>query len=197
MRYRARPGVSPALAVLIGLGEVRKDDVILDVGCGTGGECITLAGWGFKHVIGLDADADAVRIARGRATRLGLAGRVEFLVGVPEDLPEPLADGGVDIALHTLVANNLREGFHPHFGAIARALRSDGLLIVSMRILAREANDCPGRVKPVPGLRRYFEVTPGVTTHLEESRLYWPGHAPVAVWVGRPRKGRPRRASAR
>jgi SAM-dependent methyltransferase len=179
--------VSPALAVLIGLGDVRHDDVVLDVGCGTGTECITLARWGFKHVVGIDVDARAVATARGRATRLGLARRVEFLVGEPEDLPDDLTPAGVDIVLHTLVANNLRAGFHSHFAAIARALKPDGLLVLSMRILAREENDRVGRVPPVPGLKRHFELTPGVTTHIAESRDYYPGHAPVAVWVGRPR----------
>lgn len=190
--YPARPGVSPALAVLVALGEVRKDDVVLDVGCGTGTECLTLARWGFRHVIGTDLDPAAIRIARARATRLGLAKRARFLVGGPEDLPPELARKGVDIALHTLVANNLREDFHPHFGAIARALRADGLLILTMRILALEENMAVGAVRPVPGLRRYFELTPSVTTHLAESRVYDPSHAPVAVWIGRPRRQRNR-----
>ena len=176
----------------MGLGEVRKDDVVLDVGCGTGTECIVLARWGFKNVVGLDVDRHAVAIARRRATRLGLSRRLQFLVGGPEDLPDDLTPEGVDIALHTLVANNLRERLHPHFAAVARALKPDGLLVLSMRILAREENERMGRVPPVPGLKRHFELTPSVTTHLAESRIYYPGYAPVAVWVGRPRKGGPR-----
>jgi len=197
MRYASRPGLAPAVAILIARGDIRKDDVILDVGCGTGTDCVLLARWGFLHVIGIDPDEGAIGIARAKATRLGLKRRVQFLVGRPEDLPAHLADSAVDVALHTLVANNLEEGEHAHFRAVARALKPKGLLVVSMRVFGNEGRRRPGSVAPVAGMRRYFDLTPAVSSHLAESSRYYPGHAPVAVWLGRPRRRRTTRAAPR
>jgi len=190
MRYPGRPGLPPAVAVLVGRGEIGKDDVILDVGCGTGTDCITLAKWGFRKVVGIDPDSGAIRVARGRATRLGLSRRVRFLIGGPEDLPPDLTPARVDVALHTLVANNLRDEAPAHYRALARAMKPKGVLIVSARTYLDEQNRRPGSVRPFRGMARYFDLTPSVTTHLAESPDYYPGHAPVAVWFGRPRRSR-------
>jgi len=188
VRYQGRPGLSPAVAAMIAGGTIKKDDVILDIGCGTGTDCICLARWGFRRVVGIDPDAEAIRIGRARATRLRLNRRVQFLIGRPEDLPADLAESGVDVALHTLVANNLDSGFQSHFRAIARALKPTGLLIVSSRTFAFEANLKPGALSPPIGMRRYFEVSPSVSSHLAESSRYFPGYTPVAIWLGRPKR---------
>ena len=192
MRYPGRPGLPPAVAVLVGRGEIRKDHLILDVGCGTGTDCLTLAKWGFRRVVGVDVDAGAIRVARARATRTGLNRRVRFFVGGPEDLPADLKAGHVDVVLHTLVANNLDAKSHPHYGAIARAMRPSGLLVISARTYWDEENGRPGFVKPFGGMQRHFDLTPSVTTHLAEAPDYYPGYAPVAVWFGHPKARRAR-----
>jgi SAM-dependent methyltransferase len=178
--------------VLVARGEIGRGDLVLDVGCGTGSDCLTLARWGFKHVVGMDPDAGAVRVARGRATRLKLGRRARFLVGGPEDLPHDLTPGRIDVVLHTLVANNLRSRSAAHYAALARAMKPDGLLVVSARTYWDEENGRPGLVRPFRGMSRHFELTRSVTTHRAESADYYPGHAPVAVWFGRPRRSRSR-----
>ena len=188
MRYEGRPGLSPAIAALIARGDIAKDDVILDVGCGKGTDCLLLARWGFKRVVGVDPDAGAIRIARSRATRLRLGRRVRFIAGDVEDLPPDLAHKGVDVVLHTLVGNNLESEHHAHFAAIARALRPKGMLVMSIRTFRHEENAKPGAVPPVPGMRRYFELTPSFSSHLAEHGDYEPPFAPVAIWIGKPRR---------
>jgi SAM-dependent methyltransferase len=188
MRYEGRPGLSPAIAALIAHGDIAKEDVILDVGCGKGTDALLLARWGFRHVVGVDPDSGAIRIARARATRLRLGRRVRFFVGGPEDLPPDLANAGVDVVLHTLVGNNLDADYHSHFKAIARALKPKGLLVASIRTFRHEENAKPGGVPPVPGMRRFFDLTPSVSSHLAEHGDYLPPFAPVAIWIGRPRR---------
>jgi SAM-dependent methyltransferase len=129
MAYGGRPGISPALAPLLATGAIRKNHLILDVGCGTGNDCILLARWGFRRVVGIHADPQAVRIARGRATRARLGKRVRFLVGGPGDLPPDVTPARVNIVLDTLVGNNLEAGFDAHYRAIWRAMKPTGFLI--------------------------------------------------------------------
>lgn len=187
MAYPGRPGISPALAALIAQGTVRKEHAILDVGCGKGTDALLLASWGFKRVIGVDADAASVAVARRRATRKRLGRHVRFEPWPAEDLPKHVPLASVDVVLHTLVANNLKQGFRRHFEGIARVLRPGGLLISHVRTDAGSENLPPGRVRPVPGMRRYFDISPGITTQLAEFGEYEPPYARVALWLGRRR----------
>jgi SAM-dependent methyltransferase len=188
MRYDGRPGISPAVAILIANGAIHKDHVILDVGCGTGTDCILLARWGFRHVVGIDPDAEAIRIARARASRLGLNRRLRFLLGRPEDLPTDLPRSAADVVLHTLVGNNLEADYYAHFRSIARAMKPKGLLVACIRTFRQEENGKPNAVPPIAGMNRVFVMSPGVSSHLAEGSRKRPGYAPVAVWLGRPRR---------
>ncbi len=61
--------------------EVRRL-VALDVGTGSGAIALSLLKEGpFERVVATDMSADALEVARGNATRLGLADRVEFRLG--------------------------------------------------------------------------------------------------------------------
>ena len=188
MRYEGRPGLSPAIAALIARGDIEKDDVVLDVGCGKGTDCLLLARWGFRHIVGVDPDAGAIRIARSRATRLRLGRRVRFIVGDVENLPPDMARRSVDIVLHTLVGNNLESEHNAHFKAIAAAMKPKGMLVMSIRTFRHEENAKPGAVPPIPGMRRYFDLTPSFSSHLAEHGDYEPPFAPVAIWIGKPRR---------
>jgi release factor glutamine methyltransferase len=56
--------------------------VALDVGTGSGAIALSLLKEGpFERVVATDMSADALEVARGNATRLGLADRVEFRLG--------------------------------------------------------------------------------------------------------------------
>src|SRR5688572_4053880 len=78
VNYVGRPGLSPAVAALIAQGRIRTRDRILDVGCGSGTDALTLARWGFRRIDAVDPDKRAITTARARATRARLNGRVTF-----------------------------------------------------------------------------------------------------------------------
>lgn len=188
-RYGGRPGIPPALALLVATGQVSRGDCILDVGCGTGTDALLLARWGFRRVVGVDPDARAIATARGRATRMGLSRRVRFEAANAEGLPGMFGRNAFDVVLHTLVANNLRGAKEAHFAGVAAVLRKNGLLLLHERIGRGWENVAPGRVKPLAAVRRHFDLSPGVTTQLaERPEAAGPGYAKVAFWIGRPRR---------
>lgn len=188
--YAGRPGVSPAAAVLIALGDIRADDRILDVGCGTGTEALLLAEWGCKSVTGIDLDSGAIGIARGRATKRKLTDRVTFHTMDARDIPERLPGTHFDVILHTLVANNLeRDELVPHFEALARIIHRKGIMLMQERVTHHDENGPPDSFPPWEALADRFHVSPGVSTHLPERRHApsAPDHARIVLWVARPR----------
>jgi SAM-dependent methyltransferase len=186
--YVGRPGISPALATLIALGQVQRSQRILDVGCNTGTDALTLARWGFRRVVGVDPDPRVIATARSRATRLGLGSQVSFHRLAGEALEAEFGRRRFDVVLHTLVANNLRKGRDEHFRNLAAVLRPDGLLVLHERLGKAWENGSPGRVAPLAAAKRHFELTRSVTTHLaERPTVAGPGYAIVALWLGRPK----------
>jgi ribosomal protein L11 methyltransferase len=69
---------------------LRTGDFVIDVGCGSGILSIAAAKLGAGRVLGVDVDANAVRIARENARRNRVAGRIDFESG---SLPLLLAQG--------------------------------------------------------------------------------------------------------
>jgi SAM-dependent methyltransferase len=186
--YVGRPGLPPAVAALVALGELRRGDRVLDVGCGTGTDAVTLARWGFRRVVGIDPDAASIAAARAKARRRRVADRVAFHVLPAERLGDLFGAGSFDAVLHTLVANNLRRGLDRHFAAVARVLRPGGLVVLHERVGRAQDGAAPGRVAALRAARRHFALLPGVTTHLaERPGGTGPGYARVALWIGRRR----------
>jgi 2-polyprenyl-3-methyl-5-hydroxy-6-metoxy-1,4-benzoquinol methylase len=189
--YIGRPGISPAVAALVALGRIRPSQRVLDVGCGTGTDALTLASWGFRDVLGIDPDAKAVAVARARATRARLGPRVRFEAVAAEDLASFAGPARFDVVLHTLVANNLRERQGDHFRNVAAVMPPGGLLVLHERVTVRDAKARPGAIAPLAALLRHFHLTPSVTTQLAERPTQrGPPHARVALWLGTPRGSR-------
>jgi SAM-dependent methyltransferase len=61
--------------------EITPDDVVIDVGCGSGVLSFVAARLGAKRVIGCDLSGEAVAVAAENARRLGVSERVEFREG--------------------------------------------------------------------------------------------------------------------
>ncbi len=70
--------------------EIKKGDVVIDVGCGTGILGIIAAKLGAGKVYGVDASPDVVEVATANAEAHGVADRMEFFHG---DLFSPLPEG--------------------------------------------------------------------------------------------------------
>lgn len=61
--------------------EVGSGDTVIDVGCGSGVLSFVAARLGARRVVGCDISAEAIAVARGNATDLGLDDRTEFREG--------------------------------------------------------------------------------------------------------------------
>jgi SAM-dependent methyltransferase len=189
--FKGRPGVSPALAALIALGEVRPADRILEVGCGDARELALLAQWGFRSLTGIDRDPEQLRRARLRVAKRGVATSVRLLRGEADDLDALLGRERFDVALDNLLVNNLEPGREEarYVRGVARHLRRGGLFVVHCRAEAASENRPPGDLRPPAGFARHFCALPSVQTHLPEIRQAarhrdW---AVVATWIGRRR----------
>jgi len=76
--------------------EIGTDDVVVDVGCGSGVLAFVAAKLGAKRVYGCDLSEPAVEAARRNALALGLDDRCEFRHG---DLLEPVRDVRADVLI--------------------------------------------------------------------------------------------------
>ncbi len=99
---------------------------VADVGCGAGAATVIMAqAYPRSTFTGLDTHEPSVRVAHGTATDAGVAARVTFDVGGPEDLPVNTYDlVCVFDALHDM-GDPVGAARH-----IRRALRPDGTLLV-------------------------------------------------------------------
>ena len=100
-----------------------RDDRVLDVGCGTGILSIAAALLGANECLGIDIDADAVRVARENIERNGLTGRIQAVEG---DLME-----GVDFEPDIIVANLMADLVERLSPAAAAQLEPGGIYISS------------------------------------------------------------------
>jgi ubiquinone/menaquinone biosynthesis C-methylase UbiE len=67
---------------MLKLGEVGKDDVVYDLGCGDGRIVITaVKNFGAKRGVGIDIDPQRIRESRANAERENVENKVEFRQG--------------------------------------------------------------------------------------------------------------------
>lgn len=192
--FFGRPGASPALAALVAVGFIRPEDRVLDVGCGDGADAVALARWGYGRVVGVDRDAVALRLARERARRWGVAGRVEWREADATRLDEAFAAGSFDVAIDALVWNNVkRDGdaeAERYARALHRVLAPGGRLVVQARAAAGQQEAEAPRAAFDAALARRFDLSPAYPTHLPERKARGRrSFAPVALAVGRRRDG--------
>jgi hypothetical protein len=70
-------------------------------------------------------------------------------------------------------------------------MKPGALLVACIRTTAGLENAAPGKVAPIEGMRRYFDLSQSVSSHLAELGDYAPPYARVAFWLGRRRAGLP------
>ncbi|MGQ4512735.1 methyltransferase domain-containing protein [Streptomyces sp. DW26H14] len=118
--------------MLVTYAAPRPDDVIVDVGCGTGSLAL------FLHrveprarVIGVDPDPEVLAFARRKAGRADAA--VEWRTGMGDALPDILGDvGPVDTAVSSLVLHQCPLPMKQSIlGAMRAVLRPGGRLVVA------------------------------------------------------------------
>lgn len=157
-RYeRIAPTLLPASEAAVAQAEVRSDEHVLDLGCGSGNATELLARTGAR-VTAVDPEARLLGVAGQRLAASGL--EAAFLQGVAGDIP--LADASVDV-----VVSAFAMVFAPDpdrvVSEISRVLRQPGRLIFTAwipegamfevtrdRRLALEGSARPLTVAPLP-----------------------------------------------
>ena len=86
--------------------QVRPDGIILDIGCGTGRQCIPLASQGLR-VLGMDVSEEMTRLARRKIRERKLDSRVEIIVGDGER--PPVLDNAFDACVLYGVLHHLQD----------------------------------------------------------------------------------------
>lgn len=160
--------VSQAASDLVDWLEPRSGEAILDLGCGTGELATTIAGRGAR-VVGLDASAEMIAVARERAPAL------EWLVGDGEALG---FDGAFD-AVFSNAALHWMARAEATAGGIARALNPGGRLVAEFggagcvaTVCAAVAGELAARGEdPARWLRWYFPTIATYASVLESVGL--------------------------
>ena len=88
-RYPYEPTPYAVLERLANSGFIRKQDVVLDYGCGKGRVDFFLAYQTRAHCIGVEYDERIIAVARENQNTAVSAGRVEILLGNAETFPVP------------------------------------------------------------------------------------------------------------
>jgi len=117
-------GGAASMDRLAELCRVDEDTVVLDVGCGTGGNSCYLAEKYGCRVVGIDIAEQMIRYAQKRAEDLRLTDRVSFQVGDAYGLEFP--EGGFDAVLTVFTSQFLEPS--RAFPEFHRVLRQGGYL---------------------------------------------------------------------
>ena len=88
-RYPYEPTPYAVLERLANSGFIRKQDVVLDYGCGKGRVDFFLAYQTRAHCVGVEYDERIIAVARENGNTAVSSGRVEILLGNAETFPVP------------------------------------------------------------------------------------------------------------
>jgi len=110
-----------------------KPQRILDIGCGTGDLSINIAKLAAKEteIIGLDYSQPMLDIARQKAEKAGLGGRISFTFGDASQLPFPdeyFDCAGISFAFRNLTYNNRL--CPQHLAEVKRVLKPGGRYVI-------------------------------------------------------------------
>ncbi|KOV09955.1 methyltransferase [Streptomyces sp. XY431] len=146
------PQAVDALQEAFGLG---SDDVVLDLGCGTGQLALPLADR-VRSVIGMDPEPDMLRLAGDAAAERGI-GNATWILGGDRDVPALRALLGVNSLAMTVIGNAIHWMRHDElFDALVPLLRPGGGIAVAANgtPLWLQENSWSPALRA--GLERYF-----------------------------------------
>ncbi len=131
-------GITPPEIVALVESEQLPPGRAIDLGCGTGTNTIYLAQHGWEAV-GIDFVGRAIRQARRKAKRAGLADTARFLVGDVTRLAELDLGGQFDLAMDIGCAHGLPGGSLPAYArSLGELVGPGGVFMLYMFRLAPE-----------------------------------------------------------
>ena len=143
--YAEKWGNHPSNFMTVELAELSPDDVVLDIGCGSGAavrKAATMLSEG--RVIGIDPTPAMLRIAAEQTSSAPEQERIEFLDGSAESIPVP--DGSVTVALAVNSIHHWEDLKHG-LNEVRRVLKSEGRLLITEEAL--ENGKCGHGEKPL------------------------------------------------
>jgi SAM-dependent methyltransferase len=151
----------------VALATLAEGEVVLDLGCGGGFDCLLAADrvGPTGRVIGVDASEEVLRIARAAAAKQGRP-NVEFRLGTITELPLP--DASVDVVISNCVISDVADR-GAAFREVARVLRRGGRVMISDLVLTaalpEDLSGIPevwaGWLAHAPRREEYLEVMSG------------------------------------
>lgn len=125
---RQGPGSSEVtLKALSFIDNLTNNSNIADIGCGTGGQTITLAQHVQGNVIALDLSSDFIKILNRKVNLLGMQNRVRGIVGSMDNLP--FQNEGLDLIWSEGAIYNI--GFERGLKEWRKYLKKGGYLAIS------------------------------------------------------------------
>jgi ubiquinone/menaquinone biosynthesis C-methylase UbiE len=125
--------------ILKGLSIAEK--LVLDIGCGTGGCEVVLAGeLNAGHIIAIDVEAQMIERAQERALKAGISENIEFRLVDPGPLDVP--NDSVDVAFSKDSMVHI-EDKNALFAEILRVLKPGGVFAASDWLAGENAGDSP------------------------------------------------------
>jgi ubiquinone/menaquinone biosynthesis C-methylase UbiE len=115
--------------LVVGLVAARADEVVVDVGCGTGSLALLLhQKQPAARIVGVDPDRDMVE----RARRKGSGASVDWRVGMGDSLADILGAASADAVVSSLVLHQCPMAMkRAILGAMAEVLRPGGRLVIA------------------------------------------------------------------
>ena len=127
-------GTHPSTQLCLTLLEtyIQPDDVVVDLGCGSGILSIAAARLGSSAALAFDIDPDSVDITIKNAERNAVATQVRAFLGSLESIPGALKDAGVETSPSLIMANILAPILEEMLSSgLAELVHDEGLLILS------------------------------------------------------------------
>lgn len=169
--YIARYGDDPTHTLALKIADLRGEETLLDIGCGSG-TAICAAADALPHgkAIGIDPTPAMIRAANAKSATHPARHRMEFIVAPAEALPIEADSVDVAIAVCTLhhwgdIEGSLLE--------IARVLKTGGRLIVVEDIFTD-----PDMAINIETIRTFIETSPLTVTDLSV-QTHGNGHAHI------------------
>jgi SAM-dependent methyltransferase len=127
--YVEKYGEHPTNRMTVEFAGLKSDDVVLDIGCGSG-TAVREAASAIPEgrVIGIEPTPAMIRIAREQTEDFIYKGRIEFIEGYAERLPVPDASVTIVFAINSI---HHWESLEKGLSEIRRVLRTDGRFFVT------------------------------------------------------------------